>query len=140
MDDSNDILVKYDDKGKFYDIEEVDDRLVLRIYGKEKNVFATYNLFSKFNRFGVKVIWILGGMLSPFYFMLVLFEALIISLFVLLLLLAIVSGTSVYKIMLMAFVFSFVYTCGIGRLIRLIDPQKNCKNKAKKAEQKRSSS
>ncbi|PIR38504.1 MAG: hypothetical protein COV35_06980 [Alphaproteobacteria bacterium CG11_big_fil_rev_8_21_14_0_20_39_49] len=108
--------------GKFYDIYEKDDKLVFRIYGKRKEVLTTFKLFSKFKNRGVRLIWLIAGILSPFYLLVLLLEALIVAIFLFFMTVAIFSGADIYLVITLAFVFSFVFTAGIGRLIGVIDP------------------
>ena len=116
-------MKEIEENGKFYDIYENDNKLSFRIYGSKKEVLASFDLLARVNKKGMKLIWLVGGLLSPFYFMIVFFEALVISSFVFFLTVAITSGANVFHVMSMALVFSFVYTVGIGRLIRLVDPK-----------------
>ena len=117
------IMENEDVTGKFYDICEGDEEVVFRIYGRNEEELATFRCMSKFKNVGVKMIWLFAGALSPLYLLVLLFEVMIVALFVLLMTLAIVSGTEIYLVIAMGFVFSFVFTVGIGRLIRVIDPK-----------------
>ncbi len=114
---SNDI------SGKFYDIYEQEDKLIFRIYGRKKKEFATFEVISKFRNVGVKVMWLIAGVLSPLYLLVLFLEAMIVALFLFLMAVAIVSGTDLYLVIGMGFVFSFVFTVGIGRMVRVMDPK-----------------
>ena len=109
--------------GTFYDIYEVDDKLVFRIYGKKNKVISTFKVVSTFQNVGVKVAWLVACLLSPFYFMLIILDALIIGIFLFFTVVAVLSGVNIFFVLLTSICLVFVYAFGVGRLVHLLDPK-----------------
>ncbi len=121
-------------KGIFYEVNEVDDKLVFRVYGKKGQVFADYKILSNLKGMGIKVIWLIAGFLSPFYFLIILLDALILFVFAFFVIISILSGANIFLVMLLSLVLSFVYTFAIGCCFHLLNPRFNHQNKRIKKE------
>ncbi|PIR39812.1 MAG: hypothetical protein COV35_00505 [Alphaproteobacteria bacterium CG11_big_fil_rev_8_21_14_0_20_39_49] len=122
-------MKKDDIKGKFYEVKEVDDKLVFRIYGKKNNVLTTFKILSTIKSFGIKVIWLVAGFLSPFYCLIILLDALILFVLSFFVIVSIIIGTNIFVVMLLGFVLSFVYTFAIGCCFKLVNPELNRRKK-----------
>lgn len=107
--------------GRFYEITEVGDELVLQIYGKKLNTLATFRMFSTFKRSGVKLIWLLALLFSPFYVFILIFDALILAVFSFFIIVAILYGSNILTIIIISLSLTFVYTFAVGCFFKLLD-------------------
>ena len=114
-------MKKEEDSGRFYEITEVGDELVFQIYGKNLETLATFRFFSTFKRTGIKLVWLLALLFSPFYIFILIFDALILAVFSFFIIIAILYGTNILTIIVISLSLTFVYTFAVGCFFKLLD-------------------
>lgn len=112
-----------ENNGGFYEITEVGDELVFQIYGKEQKSFATFIIFATFKRTGIKLVWLLALLFSPFYIFILIFDTLILAVFSFFIVVAILYDANIFVIILISFSLTFVYTFAVGCFFNLLDPK-----------------
>ena len=112
---------KEEESGRFYEITEVGDQIVFQIYGKNLETLATLRIFSTFKRTGIKLIWLLALLFSPFYALVLIFDALILAVFSFFIIVAVLYGANIITIIVLSLTLTFVYTFAVGCFFNLLD-------------------
>jgi hypothetical protein len=112
-----------ENNGIFYEITEVGNELVFQIYGKNNKSFVTFRIFSTFKRTGIKLLWLLALLFSPFYVFVLIFDTLILAVFSFFIVVAILYDANIFVIILISFTLTFVYTFAVGCFFNLLDPK-----------------